>query len=231
MIGLLVHHAEVPEPLRHKAVAGVTRHLVGFGVPRSSDRILETGDHEITLVFASRIRKDQQIAFSFTWPPSLVGANGRCRGAARLTLVATPPLDPRFGSEFIRVNIDAALQQAQPDGGWKGRLDPIYLPNKAERRLIEAERIEHGLKWSAVKVFAKHMPIGIGASSNWRLYVEYLTRAGEEMPEDGVPFTAILTLSDPDGIRPVFNEMRQTLTALGVQVADIRTAARITPRV
>ena len=61
--------------------------------------------------------------------------------------------------------------------------------------------------------------------------VKYLTRAGEEMPEEGVTFTAILTISDLEGIHPVFNDLRQTLTALGVQIADIRTAARITPRV
>jgi hypothetical protein len=75
------------------------------------------------------------------------------------------------------------------------------------------------------------MPRGVGESSNWRLSVNYLTRAGEEMPEDGVPFTAILTISDLEAVQPVFNDLRQTLTALGVQIADIRTAARITPRV
>ena len=50
------------------------------------------------------------------------------------------------------------------------------------------------------------------------------------MPDDGVPFTAILTISDPEGAQPVFNDLRQTLMALGVQIADIHTAARITPR-
>lgn len=51
------------------------------------------------------------------------------------------------------------------------------------------------------------------------------------MPDDGVPFTAILTISDPEGAQPVFNDLRQILMALGVQIADIHTAARITPRV
>ena len=55
--------------------------------------------------------------------------------------------------------------------------------------------------------------------------------SNEDMPEHGVPFTAILTLYDPFGVQPVFNDLRQTLLALGVQIADIRTAARITPRV
>ncbi|MCX7889708.1 MAG: hypothetical protein N2422_08280 [Rhodobacteraceae bacterium] len=115
----------------------------------------------------------------------------------------------------------------------------LYAAPPAERSgrtvteipVIEAELIEHGLKWSPVKVFAKTMPRGVGASSNWRLAVNYLTRAGEEMPDDRVPFTAILTIADPEGAQPVFNDLRQTLMALGVQIADIRTAARITARV
>jgi hypothetical protein len=75
------------------------------------------------------------------------------------------------------------------------------------------------------------MPNGVGKSSNWRLFVEYLTRAGKVMPEHGVPFTVLLTIFDPKGEQPVFNDMRQSLNALGVQVEDIRTAARVVTRV
>lgn len=231
LIGLMVHHAEMPAPLRSKALAPIARHMVGFGVPASADRMLETGEHSVTLVFASRIRRDQQISFGFAWPSSLVGPSGKCRGRAKITLVSTPPLDARFGSEFVRVNINAALQQEQAEGRWKGQLDPLYLPAKRDAPAIEAERIEHDLKWSPVKVFAKTFPQGVGQSSNWRLFVNYLTRAGEVMPEEGVPFTVIVTISDPDAEQPVFTDMRQSLQALGTQIADIRTAARITPRV
>jgi hypothetical protein len=52
--------------LSRKPFAGVARHLVGFGVPPAAVSILETDDHEITLVFASRIRRDQQLTFSFS---------------------------------------------------------------------------------------------------------------------------------------------------------------------
>jgi hypothetical protein len=235
LIGLLLHHAKMPAPLQSKAIRGVARDLVGFGKPPPAREILEGDDHQITLVFASRLRKDQQIAFNFAWPASLVGPDGACRGAARLTLISTPPLDPRFGSEFVRINIDAALQQEDFDKQsklhWKRRLDPIYLPGKAEAPVVEAERIEHGLKWSPVKAFARTMPNGVGKSSNWRLFVEYLTRAGEQVPENGVPFTAILTISDPAGEQPVFTDMRQSLQALGVRIEDIRTAARVATRI
>ncbi len=179
LIGLMVHHAEMPVPLQSKELAPIARHMVGFGLPPSADRILETGDHSITLVFASRIQRDQQINFRFPWPASLVGPGGKCRGRAKITLVSTPPLDARFGSEFVRVNINATLQQETAKGGWKGQLEPLYLPSKREAPAIEAERIEYDLKWSPVKVLAKTFPRGVGASTNWRLFVDYLTRAGE----------------------------------------------------
>lgn len=231
LIALLVHHARMPVPLQQKELAPVARHLVGFGIPPSADQIMETGDHSITLVFASRIQEGQQINFGFTWPASLVKPGGKCRGHARLTLVTTPPLDPRFGAEFVRINVNAALQQEQEDGHWKGRLEPLYLPSKRQSPAVEAELIEHDLKWSPVKVYEKTFPQGVGPSSNWRLYIDYLTRSGETMPEGGVPFTAIITISDPEADKPVFNDMRQTLQALGATIADIRTAARITSRV
>lgn len=58
-----------------------------------------------------------------------------------------------------------------------------------------------------------------------------MARDGVTMPRIGVPFTAILTISDPNNEKPVFNDMRQMLQSLGVQTVDIKTAARVVPRV
>lgn len=234
IIGLLMHHARIPEPLTSKALSGIARDLAGFGMPPSANEILEGSDHAITLVFAHRLRRDQQVSFQFSWPPSLVTPEGKCRGQARLTLVSSPPLDTSFGAEFVRVNIEAALQQEDFDKtgkpGWRGRLEAAYLPGRANGPAVEAERIEHGFKWSPTKMFTKNMR-GVGKSSNWRMFVSYLTRAGETIPDEGVPFTAILTISDPAGSAAVFNEMRAQLARTGVRIEDIRTAARVSTRV
>ena len=87
------------------------------------------------------------------------------------------------------------------------------------------------MEWSPVKTYGRHISRGVGKSSSWRLVVDYLTRANEPFPSAGVPFTVLLTISDPEGTAPVFNAMRQTLQSLGVQISDIRTAARVVARV
>lgn len=234
IIALLMHRARIPEPLTSKALSGIARDLAGYGKPPGAREILDGSDHEITLVFAHRLRRDQQISFAFSWPPSLVTPDGKCRGEVRLSLVSSPPLDTGFGAEFVRVNIEAALQQENFDKSgkpeWKGRLEAAYLPGRSSGPAVEAERIEHGFKWSPTKMFKKTMR-GLGKSSNWRMFIGYLTRAGETIPEDGVPFTAILTISDPGGTAPVFNEMRAQLARSGVRIEDIRLAARVTARV
>ncbi len=229
LIALAMHHARLPTALEQKEFKDVAKHLVGFGVPDASEQMLQGNDHSITLVFANRIKSGRKMSFDFNWPSSLV-QNGKCYGYAKLTVVSTPPFDYRFGSEFVRINIDGFLRQQQNNGGYKGRLEPAYLPDRKTSHLYEKEQIEHGFKWSPIKVFEKKFS-GVGPTTNWKLDVEYLARDGEELPDEGVPFTALLTIADLKAEEPVFNEMRQSLTSLGVETLDIKTAARVIPRV
>jgi hypothetical protein len=235
LVALLAHHAQMPSPLTAKSLNVIARQLCGHGMTAPVAQVLEGNDHQITLVFASRLERDRQMTFRFAWPSCLVGPGNACRGSARLTLVASPPLDQRFGAEFARINVEASLQQEQiaKDGkvSWKGQLKPLYLPASGVEHPYEAERVEHGMKWSPIKTGAANMPNGRGTSTNWRLVVDYLSRTNNgEMPEEGVPFTAILTISDSKMIEQVFQVMRQQLLQ-SVQIADIRTAARIVNRV
>jgi len=230
LMALAIHNAVLPEVLNRKELLEVARHLVGFGIPENAANILEGSEHQITLVFANRLNEGKRMQFSFTWPPSLV-VDGKCTGAAKVTLVSTPPLDYKYGVEFVRVNMNAALRQEQKDGRFESRLEPIYLPDNQRTGSAEADLIEFGLKWGPVKAYAKTFPRGIGPSTNWRLDVEYLLRDGEVMPLNGVTFTVLLTINDPNGEKPIFNDVRQMLQSVGVETSDIRTAARIVTRV
>lgn len=230
LIALGIHHAALPDSLSDKNLRNVTKHLVGFGMPNGSEEILNGGPAAITLVFANRAVSGHKMSFKFSWPSSLV-RNGKCFGNAKLTIVSTPQFDYRYGSEFVRINIDAALRQLQKNGRYLGRLNAIYTPDDSDGSLYEKDQIEHAFKWSPVKVYEKKFPRGVGPTTDWALDVEYLARDGVNLPRIGVPFTAILTISDPKKEEPVFNDMRQILQSLGVQAVDIKTAARVVPRV
>jgi hypothetical protein len=231
LLALAAHHATLPTILQTEGLSGVARQLVGFGRPSTAAATLAGSDNQITMLFASRLYDGKMLEFRFTWPPSLVGSGGKCKGDVFLTLVATPPLDFRYGAEFVRVNIEAPLQQEQKNGKFKGVLEPTYVFFNDDEKTTEADLIEHKFKWAPIKAFGKKIVRGIGSSSNFRLLVNYLTRADEHLPAEGVPFSVLLTIADPDGEKPVFQEMRQTLQLAGVNIADIRTAARVTPRV
>jgi len=232
LMALALHHARLPQLLQSPAFDSLARKLVGFGTPAAAADALDGNDHQITLLFSSRIHAGKSLVFDFSWPPSLVGAGGKCRGAVQLTLVSTPTVDYRFGDELVRVNVETSLQQDDGNGKYKScGLEPTYVSFNDDEKVREADLIEHMFKWSPVKVFAKTFPNGRGNSSNWRLTVNYLLRAGETIPKAGIPLSILLTIADPDAEKPVFQEMRQLLQAGNYKIADIRTAARITPRV
>ncbi|PWI29564.1 hypothetical protein DI383_10090 [Flavobacteriaceae bacterium LYZ1037] len=230
LIGLAIHHAILPSSLQDKKLRSVAKDLIGFGVPSGSETILEGDPSAITLVFANRIINRHKMSFRFSWPSSLV-KDGKCTGQAKLTIVSTPNFDYKYGTEFVRVNIDGFLRQQDKNGNYKGRLKAIYTPENGNSSLYEKDQIQHSFKWSPVKVYEKTFPKGVGPTTDWSLDVEYLARDGARIPQNGIPFTAILTISDPNKKEPVFNDMRQTLQSLGVNTVDIKTATRVVPRV
>lgn len=235
---MLLHHTEIPEPLNKRGLKEITRQFVGFGKTQSVDRMLETDDHQITLLFQSRLtigeKKPVILRFPFSWPQSLV-VNGRCSGHAKITLAYAPPLDPAFGAEFVRVNLDASLKQRQAKPAADGRIrfenqiKSRYLPKLKSPAIPEKALIDHGLKWWPTKQY-ESIFVDNGVSSQWRLEVTSTVRAEAQFPVGGVPFAVILTLSDPNGVHPVFQEMRQWLQTSNAIAHDIRTATRLRPR-
>lgn len=140
--------------------------------------MVETDDHQITLLFQSRLsvgeRKPVILRFPFRWPESLTDENGGCRGRARITLAYSPPLDPAFGAEFVRVNLDASLKQLQPQPTKKGKphylneIDPLYHPKSAHLPIPETALIDHGLKWWPSKQYLTTFN-NVGSSSESRI--------------------------------------------------------------
>lgn len=233
---MLLHHSTPPEPLRRRSLKDLARQFAGFGQPASVAEMVETGDHQITLLFQSRLsigeRKPVILRFPFTWPGSLSTSDGKCSGRARITLVYAPPLDPAFGAEFVRVNLEASLKQRQTEPDKDGnpryldQIDALYRPKSSQLALPEKALIDHGLKWWPSKQYLSTFT-EIGASSQWRLEVTSLVRAEALFPAEGVPFAVLLTLEDPDGKAPVFRELRQHLQTSKANAQDVRTAVRL----
>ncbi|MBP2490887.1 hypothetical protein JOH50_006683 [Rhizobium leguminosarum] len=235
---MLLHNATMPEPLTKRGLKDLGRQFAGFGQPGNVTEMLQTGDHQITLLFQSRLsigeRKPVILRFPFVWPQSLVDV-GRCSGRARITLVYSPPLDPAFGAEFVRVNLEASLKQRQllpaKDGSVRfiNQIAARYLPKSAQLTVPEKALIDHGLKWWPAKQY-ESIFIDNGVSSQWRLEVTSLVRAEAQFPAEGVPFAVLLTLEDPDSRKPVFQQVRQELETSRANAQDVRMATRLRPR-
>ncbi|MBF4636286.1 S8 family serine peptidase [Agreia pratensis] len=226
LIALMVHFAHTPSLYTHKDLRGVARDLIGFGVPSTAEMMLQRDDSEITLVVSSLIRPKEDNSFRFSWPEALV-AEGRCRGQARVTLVASPPIAYEHGEERIRANIHAHLQQRTGEDSFTGRLNPINaLPKTAIVHQNERDLLKESMKWQMVKSFETPKMTGSGPTSDWRFTVDYLERTDESLPVDGIEYAAVVTIADPTKQAPVFSQMRQHLSTIGIQTDDIRTSIR-----
>ena len=236
LIALPIHRAKRSPFLCGPALRHIARDFVGFGLAPGADAALNDDPHSITLLFHERLLEKQQLDFVFAWPQSLVRASGACRGRADVTLVFTPPLDRDHEEEALRLQLEAHLHQENRDVetgqiSWQSRLahDSANVPqilNKTEKYLIMT-----GLKWSPIKRYAIYMRQGRGNSSNWRLSLNSLVRAGAAFPGDGVPFTLLLTISDPEGKAAVREPVRADLVSRGLLLADITIAHQVRGRI
>ncbi len=224
LTALVIHHAKIPDSLSGKRLNQIKRDFIGAGIPCSVAETLLVEDHEITLIFNGVLVHGHELRFQFAWPSSLVNAEGKCSGKVKLTLVHRPPVDLNYKAEFVRVNLDAYLRQEVIDvntgeSSFKGRLKGDGL-KKSEKELVK-----HGAKWWPVKIFEDTFN-KVGNSSQWRLVIDPLCRSEYAFPEEGVPFSVVLTIADATGDAPIFNEMRHQLQTAGTHISDIRTALR-----
>lgn len=229
---LMIHQARRETSLSGKLLSHIVPDFVGYGVPPRADSMLVDDSSAITIVFDQVLPPGRILSFDFSWPQSLVTPSAGCRGAVDLTLVYTPPVDRAFNDEALRVELDAHLRQQDIDPAtgeisWSGQLDAdgTLTPKGTKKR--EKDMLRNGVKWSPVKRLHAHMPRGRGASSDWKLVIEPLTRKGDSFPEDGVRFAALLTIRDIAGLAPVHDEMRNHLVNRGITLADIQVAARV----
>lgn len=226
LIALSVHHAELPPPLQGDRLRGLAPSFVGHGMASSVDETLTASPHAFTLVLEDVLLPRKRTELPIVWPESLVSSTGKCRGKVRMTLVTQPILDHAHGAEFVRVNLDASLRQSE-NGRYATRTEPMHEFFSGYRYAQERTLATLLGKWFPIKSYTARMPRGRGSSRDWRLEVDYLTRAGVEFPDDGVRYCAVLTIEDIDKKAPVFDELTRSLAAIGVRTQDVKTALRV----
>jgi hypothetical protein len=225
LTALLIHGARPPACLSTYSKK-IARQFVGFGLPSSSDAFLSGAPHQATLLFYDDMQNKKDLFFKFDWPESLV-EHGKCKGEALLTMVYSPPIQDAHDGELVRINLEAALHQRKPDLSWEKRSEDTFAtePNKAASAM-EKHLIEEGLKWGTVKQVRFFSPNGVGKTSEWRVCIKYLTRASEEFPTEGIPFAAVLTILDPEGGKPVYQDMKIGLSQRNVLTSDVRSTVQ-----
>ena len=234
LLALPIHRAKCPDILDKPQLRHVVRDFLGFGIAPTADTMLNDEPHSVTLVFSDNLLAKQQLEFPFSWPQSLVNADGSCRGKAEVTLSYTPPIDPDHREEAIRVQLEAHLHQEKLDQhsgpSWISRLNSDGSDVQQGTSRTESHLIKSGLKWSPIKKYHILMPGGRGNTSNWKLSINSLVRAGDVFPPTGVTFSLMLTISDLAATEPVREEMRMHLQNRGLVLADITIAHQVRVR-
>ncbi|MBL0387941.1 S8 family peptidase [Tumebacillus sp. ITR2] len=211
---LLIHSAT--DPKTGSRPEGEYRKYVGFGKPASIEKILTGSASSSTLIFEGTIYPTTHIDISdFPFPDCLI-ENGKCTGEITMTLVYNPRLDARYDFEYCRTNIEVSFGTEKPKG-FKSEV-PIEKSG-----ILEKELVENGYKWSPIKVYSRKFSKGID-SNQWKLRLSLQSRS-EEVPQPQ-DFALIITIRDPKGEKPVYNDISKQLTQRFIY-RDITTTVRL----
>lgn len=221
---LTIHAAALDAPARTPE----ERHYHGFGVPTSVMETLFCRPDTFTLLF------DAEVLDSMVWEktpfpiPACLHPNGtHFRGEITLTLVYSPPLDGRHGAEYVRANINAHFGTYDPDKDgelkFKG-IVPLATPDK--RDLYEEAMIDHGFKWSPVKVYRARFARG-KAGHTFRLSLDLLRRAGEPSRRDPQRAVVIVSFRALEDDQPVYNDGIRALRATNWTTTKAATATHL----
>ena len=94
--------------------------------------------------------------------------------------------------------------------------------------MYEIKMIEHGYKWSPVKVYRRSIPNGV-KGNNWRLKVSVFDRSLHKLDEPQNA-TLIITLADSEHTAPVFNDFIVASRNIGWSTNDLMISERVRPR-
>ncbi|MFC5743586.1 S8 family anti-phage peptidase IteS [Dyella tabacisoli] len=206
---LMIHSAELASPPR----TPLHRRYYGAGVPSDPMMVLYDGPDSFTLVFEADLSPGTKWRKApYPIPPSLLVA-GKFRGEVVMTAVYAPPLDGAAGAEYVRANVELGFGLLEPDEDGELQFNG-QVPMKGEEGTdgLEKAQVEHGGKWSPVKIHRRVFAGVTGAS--WALQASMMRRANEPTGQDPLRTIIIVTLRSVDGHNDIYNEGVRALAAL-----------------
>lgn len=226
---LMVHSAVLHSP----EISAAELPYTGFGKPPEPTDILRCRPWEATLIFELELPYLRRTFHKIDFPiPPCLHKDGKVCGEVTLTLVYDPPADCNDGAAYSQINIDCSLGTCSRNAGveeYEGR-EVIPYP-KDYKELFEKSQIEHGFKWSPVKVFRRRMK-RVQPSDTWRISLDMHLRKSSFAPPARQQAVLIATISDPDQQLPVYNEVVTMMQQFHWQTQNLqlRTAARVRVR-
>ena len=202
----------------------------GFGVPGEITDILTCAPWQATLIFEPELLAQRKIfaKADFPIPDCFRRENSTIEGEFLMTLVYDPPRDPAAGAEYCQVNVDVSLgTYDQGADGKPSHSKQIPLEPKDYSKLFEKHLVEHGFKWSPVKVFRRKLSRTSGL--RWRLMLELLYRAEIEVAEPQ-RVALVVTMFDPERKKPVYDDVVRSMSTAGWIAEDLQIDERIRTR-
>lgn len=219
---LLVHSAVIGA----KELSARDIRYRGFGIPGNVLDVITCTPWSATIVFEPELVSGLDFVRSnFPIPPCLRTPEGKVRGDFAITLAYDPPLDAAYGSEYCRLNVDVSLGTFEKGAdGKRHHKKQIPAEPKDITELYERQLIEHGFKWSPVKVYRRSMR-GVDGKT-WRLKIDLLNRSGfsTDAPQSAA---IVITMSDPKRTAPVYDEVVATMLRSGWATNDLQVRPRI----
>lgn len=202
---LMMHAAQLSGP----AYEPWERRYYGAGFPKDALSVLFDRDDSFTLVFEASLIPGAWRWRKTNYPiPDALRHQGKFRGEVIITAAYAPPLDASYGSEYVRANLELGF--GVDDGeNFHGQVPQLREKGSAG---YEAEQIEHGGKWSPVKVHRKKFPQGI-AGDVWALNATLTLRALQPQLATDLKTYIVVTLRAVDGDPRVHTQGIQAVQA------------------
>lgn len=206
---LMIHCAQLNSPER----SAEERRYFGAGLPSDPISALYDSNSSFTMLFELDIVDSTKWRKApFPIPPSLI-VDGKLRCEIVITAAYAPPLNPTAGAEYVRVNVDVGFGTLTPDAKGKPQFhSQVPIEGELGSSGYEKAQVEHGGKWSPVKLYRQTFPKG-KAGDVWALQASIVRRAFEPPLTEPLRVNILVTLRALDGNEHIYEEGQRALAA------------------